>query len=285
MSNTSYTLFISFVINVFLASIKLILGYITKFNALIADSIHTFSDLSTDLMAIINDNRIEKDKVYPYLYSKRERIINIFTGIFIILLGLFIIYKSMNKKIIIPPIYLTYICLLILIIKYILYKYLKNKSILYNEQILKVNANESYMDIISTIIVLISIILMNLSIDIEVLKYSDKIATILIVLLIIKESFNTIADNITGLLGKIIKDENYINKLTYNINILSKNIKLIDINIIKYSDTFMVNTKLSINDKLSLNDASIITKQIELVCKKYDKRIKHVIVDFYPTNF
>ena len=277
MSNTSYTLFISFVINVFLASIKLILGYITKFNALIADSIHTFSDLSTDLMAIINDNRIEKDKVYPYLYSKRERIINIFTGIFII-------YKSMNKKIIIPPIYLTYICLLILIIKYILYKYLKNKSILYNEQILKVNANESYMDIISTIIVLISIILMNLSIDIEVLKYSDKIATILIVLLIIKESFNTIADNITGLLGKIIKDENYINKLTYNINILSKNIKLIDINIIKYSDTFMVNTKLSINDKLSLNDASIITKQIELVCKKYDKRIKHVIVDFYPCD-
>ena len=53
MSVVSKTMFISFFTNLFLSIFKVMTGVIGECGALIADGIHSFSDLSTDLVAMI----------------------------------------------------------------------------------------------------------------------------------------------------------------------------------------------------------------------------------------
>ena len=59
MNKLTKVMGISFLTNFFLSLIKIMIGWIGHSGALIADGIHSFSDLTTDVVAIVG-NRISK---------------------------------------------------------------------------------------------------------------------------------------------------------------------------------------------------------------------------------
>ena len=67
MNYITRVMFVSVITNIFLAIIKIIFGIIGKSGALIADGIHSFSDLVTDFFAIIGGILARKpaDKEHP----------------------------------------------------------------------------------------------------------------------------------------------------------------------------------------------------------------------------
>ena len=72
MKNTTKVMFVSFITNFILSIIKVVVGFVGKSNSLIADGIHSFSDLITDLIALFGNFLSEKpeDKEHPYGHGR-----------------------------------------------------------------------------------------------------------------------------------------------------------------------------------------------------------------------
>ena len=79
-------------LNVFLMAIKLISGILVKSSALIADGVHSLSDLATDFVVLIGTRLSSRpaDKTHPYGHGKLETIASLIIALalFVISLGL-----------------------------------------------------------------------------------------------------------------------------------------------------------------------------------------------------
>ena len=71
MNKAYKAMIVSFFVNASLVIMKLVTGIITNYKTLIADAIHSFSDLSTDIVAIIGQK---------IAYKKADKNIHMDTG-------------------------------------------------------------------------------------------------------------------------------------------------------------------------------------------------------------
>ena len=89
MNKTVKTMIISMIVNTILSILKVIIGLIGKSGALIADGLHSFSDLITDVVAIIGSKLASKpaDINHPYGHGKIEYITSMVISMMIIFLN------------------------------------------------------------------------------------------------------------------------------------------------------------------------------------------------------
>jgi len=215
MKKVTQTMFISVIVNIILCISKIIFGVLFKCGSLIADGIHSFSDLTTDFISIIGNKLSNKpaDKEHPFGHGKIEYVTSIIIGLFILILGFSLIIESYNNGTIIPNIIVIIVSIFTIISKYILSMFVYNRGIKYKNNILIASGNESKTDVISSIVVLISTILMQFSENIQIFKYSDLIATIIIALFIIKTGYNVLKENLSMILETQVEDEEYLEKI------------------------------------------------------------------------
>ena len=86
---------ITMILNLIVAILKLVSGIIFSFSTLIADSIQSFMDFITDITSLIA-NKIGKrraNKTYPFGYGQVYYLANLFTGVLLFLIGIFIVYQ------------------------------------------------------------------------------------------------------------------------------------------------------------------------------------------------
>lgn len=276
-------LLVSSITNIFLSIIKILFGFIGKCNALIADGIHSLSDLSTDFVAIFGNHLSLKpaDKKHPFGHGKTEYITSVIIGIVIILLGLSLIYNIFNKEITIPNLLMILVSLFTIISKYILSSYIYKKGIEYSNNILIASGKESKADVYSSIFVLISIVLMQFSNELKILKYADMLSTVIISLFIIKTGFNILSDNIGILLEEQILDKEYINNIKNIITSFNEIVEIKDLYILRYGPYFKLVSNVIMKD-LSLTDAHKIIDEIEKKLKEKDDKIKYVFIHMEP---
>ena len=151
MNKVTKVLLVSSITNIFLSIIKLIFGFIGKSSALIADGIHSFSDLSTDIIAILGNKLALKpaDKEHPFGHGKTEYITSMIIGVIIIILGLGLINEVFNKEITIPSILVVIVSIFTIISKYIVSYYIYKKGVEYKNNILIASGKESRTDVYS----------------------------------------------------------------------------------------------------------------------------------------
>ena len=276
-------LLVSSITNIFLSIIKILFGFIGKCNALIADGIHSLSDLSTDFVAIFGNHLSLKpaDKKHPFGHGKTEYITSVIIGIVIILLGLSLIYNIFNKEIIIPNLLMILVSLFTIISKYILSSYIYKKGIEYSNNILIASGKESKADVYSSIFVLISIVLMQFSNELSILKYADMLSTVIISLFIIKTGFNILSDNIGILLEEQVLDKEYINNIKNIITSFNEIVEIKDLYILRYGPYYKLVSNVIMKD-LSLTDAHKIIDEIEKKLKEKDDKIKYVFIHMEP---
>lgn len=276
-------LLVSSITNIFLSIIKILFGFIGKCNALIADGIHSLSDLSTDFVAIFGNHLSLKpaDKKHPFGHGKTEYITSVIIGIVIILLGLSLIYNIFNKEITIPNLLMILVSLFTIISKYILSSYIYKKGIEYSNNILIASGKESKADVYSSIFVLISIVLMQFSKELSILKYADMLSTVIISLFIIKTGFNILSDNIGILLEEQVLDKEYINNIKNIITSFNEIVEIKDLYILRYGPYYKLVSNVIMKD-LSLTDAHKIIDEIEKKLKEKDDKIKYVFIHMEP---
>lgn len=280
---TKKVLLVSFFANIFLSFLKVIIGFIGKSSSLISDGIHSFSDLITDIVAIFGSSLSMKpaDDEHPYGHGKLEYITSFIIGLLIILIGLILIKSISTNSITIPSMIVIIVSIITIIIKYLVSSYLIIKGKEYKNLILISSGKESSMDVISSVFVLISSLLMQLSNKISILKYSDKVVSIIIGIFIIKTGFSIIKESISMILGEKETDQVVLDEFK---NLISsyKQVKNIDsLIILKSGPYYNITTEISMNPKLSLFKAHQIAEEIENLLKEETKAL-YVTIHINP---
>ena len=278
-------LLVSSITNIFLSIIKILFGFIGKCNALVADGIHSLSDLSTDFVAIFGNHLSLKpaDNKHPFGHGKTEYLTSMIIGIVIIILGLSLIYNIFNKEIIIPDLIMILVSLFTIISKLLLSNYIYKKGVLYSNNILIASGKESRADVYSSIFVLLSIILMQFSNEVSVLKYADMFSTIIIALFIIKTGFNILKDNIGILLEEQVLDKKYLKEIKSIITSFDEIVEIKDLYVLRYGPYYKLVSNVIMKDLL-LTDAHNVIDEIENKLKEKDNRIKYVFIHMEPID-
>lgn len=274
----------SFFTNLFLAIIKIICGLIGRSSALIADGIHSFSDLLTDIIAILGNFFSLKpaDEKHPYGHGKLEYLTSIAIGIMVMLIGLILIGSSANREISIPSLLVILVSCFTIIAKLILSRYLIKKGELYNNSILIASGKESSADVISSIVVLISGILMQLVSVSEILKYADKIASIIVGIFIVHTGYSILKENISGIIGEQETSNECIENLRKLI-LNNQEIKKIDsMVLLKFGSYYKVIIEISMDGNISLKKSHDIVDKLEKIIKINEEKAKYITIHVNP---
>jgi cation diffusion facilitator family transporter len=161
---TQRLLVLSAIIDLALGLLKIIVGWFANSHALIADGIHSFSDLATDLMVWVL-NRIgaeEPDDDHPYGHARFETFGALILGIILILVAGILVYDSVLRLIQIGSISIpTWPAILAAIVsiaaKEWLYRITRQLGDRVKSNLLIANAWHHRSDAVSSVIVLIGV--------------------------------------------------------------------------------------------------------------------------------
>ena len=284
MSKENRVMVVSMIVNITLSILKIISGIVGYSSALIADGIHSLSDLTTDVFAIIGNflSRKPADDKHPFGHGRLEYITSMGISLIIMFVGFSIIYNSMNRDIIIPSIYVLAVTLFTIIAKYLLAQYVIKKGTKYQNNILISSGKESKADVISSIFVLMSTILMQFSNNISIFRYADIVVAIIVGMLIIRVGFNLLKENVSTTLGEQETDDEIIDAISSVILKEKEVIQIDSINCIKYGSYFRIVSEVSMDGNLTLNDSHAVVEKIEKRLMKQDKRNKYITIHVNP---
>lgn len=284
MDRVNRVMLVSLITNILLAVFKIIFGFLGASGALIADGMHSLSDMITDVFASIGNIISKKpaDFEHPFGHGNAEYLTCLVIGTIIGIMGINIIYEAIIKKPTIPNTYVASISFITIIAKLILSRYILKKGKEYDSSILISSGKESSADVISSLVVLLSVIIANLSNVNKIFAYSDKIAMILVSLLILKISFDIIKENLSNLLGKRIEDEKYIKNINKIIKKHDGIIKIDSLIIVKFGSFKKIDCEVAMNEKMRLKKVHEIIDHIEKEIKVKDETVSNIIVHVNP---
>lgn len=276
------TLVVSFIINLFLTILKFSYSIIFSSRTLLADAVHCFSDMMTDLISLIGSKLSSKkpDETHPFGHGKIEYVTSIILSLFIVVMGFMIIINSFDKKVDYMSIYPLIIIVITIVVKISLSIYLLKKGKKYNSSILISNGTESKYDSYASTLAFIFICISYFGKYSKVFLYADMIGSFIISLFTIKIGFELFLKNTKSVIGEIETDEKLLNKIK-KIILNEELYELNRLTVVKYGTYYEVILDLKIDGNKNLKELYILESKIkkELKQKSY---IKYVTVNMKP---
>jgi cation diffusion facilitator family transporter len=150
--------------NLLLAIVKGIIGIFSGSIALIADSIHSFSDIVASLAVFIGIRLSQRkpDEMFPYGYYKIESLASLIISVIIIVTGIGIAIESfnafLNPSLIEIPLLSLSVAAFSAVISFLLARYKEKIGKLIGSQALVNDGKHSFIDIFSSLIVFVGIL-------------------------------------------------------------------------------------------------------------------------------
>lgn len=278
MKKHSKILLISILNNILVALLKLIGGLIGKSKTLLADGIHSFSDMINDLILFVGTLMSSKpaDKEHPFGHGKIENIFSLGAGVVIIFIGIFIMKNSINETNTTPEAWTCFISAIVIILKFFVSKLLIKKGKEYSSSILLASGQESKIDVISSSFVLIIVILSRFQNEVALLKYIDILGSTIVSLFVVYTGINIIEKETNELIGT--KEANKIveNKITKIIQDKKLNIEKIDL--IKFGNKYFPIIEILADKNITLEESEQIRISLEEKIKQEDNLINTKII-------
>ena len=151
--------------NIFLLTIKALVGFISHSQALIADSFNSAGDIFASLMTFIGNKiaSVPNDEDHNLGHGKAEYIFSMFISISMILISAKLLYNSAITLILGNKFqfswFLVFVCIITILTKLFLFYYTKKAYKKYPNILLDANMQDHRNDCIITIFTLISILL------------------------------------------------------------------------------------------------------------------------------
>ena len=175
--------------NVSLAILKITIGKITGSQALVADGVHSFSDLITDTAILIGSRywTAPADKGHPYGHGRFETFTNIFIGVLLLIVGIGIGWDSLaalgHESKAVPGMMAFWAAIASIVVKEVLYRWTVIQAKLINSRSLHANAWHHRTDALSSLPVAVAVVANLVFPD---LHYLDQVAALIVTAMILK---------------------------------------------------------------------------------------------------
>ncbi len=148
--------------NVVLAVLKLLAGFVGQSQALIADGIHSLSDLVSDAMVLYASKHGSRDadEEHPYGHGRIETLMTVVLGVFLLAIAIGILADAVRRLfqpelLLRPGVVVLAVAGLSVAVKEVLYHYTVRTARRNRAEILRANAWHHRSDAVSSIIVII----------------------------------------------------------------------------------------------------------------------------------
>ena len=278
--------FVGIIVNIFLSLSKLIIGYFGNSQALIADGVHSFSDLATDLSIIFGVKYwlAPADKEHQYGHRKLELLVTIFIAIMLACVGIGIFTEAIlalkNNSMKVPS-FIAFICAVLSIIsKEWLYRYTVKKANTLKSPAVKANAWHHRSDAISSLPVATVIIIASIF---PKLIWLDAIGAIVVSVFIIYPAYKIFKKSILNILDESVDSET-LSKIE-QIALQTKDVKEVhDIRTRKAGETFFVDMHILVDGNISVQEGHDISEEVKINLMKSNEDILDVLVHLEPFN-
>ena len=196
-------------VNFVLAIVQVLIGVLGHSAALVADGIHTVSDLIGDFAVLLAAKEANKgaDEDHPYGHGRIETLATVVLGTILIAVGIAIaisaIDKLMNVDNIVQPESLTIVAaILAIVLKESLFHYTMKAAHETNSKMLEANAWHHRSDVFSSVIVLVGVIAALFG-----YVYMDVVAAFLVAILITRMGFKMAWESIQELADSSLEQD------------------------------------------------------------------------------
>lgn len=215
-------------------------------------------------------------------FGRVEYLTNVYIGMVLFFLGIYILYHSIGKETQIPPLSLLWLLFgtIVLKITSIMEMYRGSKKA--TSKVLLTTAEKSKADLYSTIGVAIITIILQFSKKYPILEYVDILGSLIIAGIVFKTAFHILISNSLALIGEIDENKELINKVKEHMKKYQE-IKDEDIYLIKYGSYYKLQLSLKLSNKVNLRKISKLEKEIKKeILRKRSFNIKYVTI--YVSN-
>lgn len=276
--------FIGAVANIFLGLLKVIGGFLYHSHALIADGVHSFSDLFTDIMVLFASKygSLDADSSHPYGHQRIETAATFLLSLFLIVIGSGIAWDSIDELINGKPVVPDWLSLPIIsvsiLLNEILFHYTRFIGKRIQSQLIISNAWHHRSDAASSLVVLISLIgsLMGFA-------YLDAVAAIIVAIIIIKMGWNYAWNSVKELVDTAPDPEllKQIEQIIISVDGVDKMHQL--------RSRFMggdiyIDVHILVSPKISVSEGHYIAQHVHQVLLKKIDAIKDVTVHVDPED-
>jgi len=180
--------------NAIIATLKLVYGYLAHSQALIADGLHSLSDLSNDFLLLYAAKHASRDadEDHPYGHGRIETLFSVVQGLMLGGFGLAIGYDAVRRlfhpeTLMQPETVALFIALLSVAVKEGLYHYTIRAAKRLRSGMLRGNAWDHRSDAISSVLVVVGV-----AGSLAGLTYLDAVAAVAVALMVVKIAWNLV---------------------------------------------------------------------------------------------
>lgn len=274
--------------NAVLAIGKIFVGWYGNSNAVFADGIHSGTDVFTSIIAlfIIKISNKPADVDHPYGHGKAEVVSSGIVGILLIIVSLYLGFEGtigLIEPLESPSILTLYVAIFSFVMKQFLYHFTLKKAIQFNSKAIEGIALDNKADIAASFTAALGVILFQIGIHMQIplLLLSDKIASLIVAVLILKMAISILTESINVLLeqnidGKILADLNTV------IASFDK-VKRIDrVRAREHGHYVMVDVRISIDHNMTIREGHDLSEEIKCTLMKKYNNIEEVLIHLNP---
>ena len=272
-------------VNILLSVAKLIGGIIGQSQALVADGLHSLSDLASDAMVLVAAHHAgeEADEEHPYGHARFETIATVALATLLGAVGLGIAYDAISRliqdeSVAIPALFTLWIAAISILSKEALYQYTRIVGNRIHSQLLLANAWHHRSDAISSIVVFIGIAGAQLE-----LPKLDAYAAIIVAVMIIKIGVELGYNSIQELADKGL-DPDMIDNIR-NVILAHEDVRHLHmLRTRKMGHSALVDVHIEVGPKLSVSEGHHISEKVEKALIDRFDEINDVTVHIDPEN-
>lgn len=275
---------ITIVLNVILAIGKIVIGFISNSNAILADGIHTISDIGSSIGIIIGFFIAKKpeDEEHQYGHEKAETIAAFLLSLMLIAVGVKIGISSLKLMLYqttrIPGIEAVWAAVVSIIIKEIQFRIAINAGKKINSKALIADAWHHRSDALSSIAVLFGVVGARMG-----YSFLDPLAGLIVSIIVVKVGVEFFIHGYNELMDVSIEE----NKLYEIAERLIKNTNVKNINDIKarkHGSKVYVDIKVCVDPNITVYMGHSIAEEVEEEVKKSLDNVKDVMVHVNPCS-
>jgi len=272
-------------VNVFLTIIKISFGIFGQSAALIADGVHSLSDLASDMLVLIavKMGAREADHDHPYGHRRFETIATVILGLGLVAIAVGIAWDVFERvlspeRMLVPQASALGIAAISILANEWLYQYTKRVSVVTRSKLLMANAWHHRSDAISSIVVLIGVAGSLLG-----YLWADAAAAVLVAIMVAKVGINLVSDSIKELVDTGLP-EILVEEIRSEIIAIDgvKNIHLLRTRLM--GEDALVDAHIVVNSRITVSEGHMIADVVrDVLVEKFDD-VQDVLVHVDPES-
>ncbi len=273
---------VSLFANIFLSFTKVLAGMLGNSNALLADGVHSVSDVLTTLVAFIGIKVSNKppDAGHMYGHSKYEAIASKIIAIFLVVTALGITYNAwmdyFEGKTLVPESIALYAAGLSILIKELLFRYVFRIGNKFNSLALISDAWHNRSDALSSIGAFIGIVLARYG-----FLWADPLASTAVAIIILRVGIKIYLDSIDQLVDSS-PDESTMQKINEAIAKVSGVLDVDEVKARMVGSDIHIDLKISVDKSITVKEGHDIAVQVEERIVKAVPNCQEIMVHVNP---